>query len=71
MPRLPLAPFEKILKDSEKRIRVSREATEAFTEFVEEFSKELARDIADLARHAQRKTIMEDDVKIAVKRYRK
>ncbi|MBI4019942.1 MAG: NFYB/HAP3 family transcription factor subunit [Candidatus Aenigmarchaeota archaeon] len=71
MGRLPLAPFEKMLKDSEKRIRVSKEATVAFAEFVEEFSRDMSRDIAELARHARRKTILADDVKIAVKRFRK
>lgn len=68
MPQLPLAPFERILKESEKHIRVSDAATQAFVEVVEEFSKELAREIAELARHAGRKTIKAEDVKMAVKR---
>lgn len=68
MPKLPVAPFEKILKDSEKNIRVSAPAARAFTEFVEEFSRELAREIAEIARHAGRKTILPPDVAIIVKR---
>ncbi len=68
MPRLPIAPFERILKESEKNIRVSQPAAVAFTEFIEEFSKELAREIAEIARHANRKTILDGDVKIIVKR---
>lgn len=68
MAKLPIATFERILKESEKNIRVSNKAAIAFTEFIGDFSKELAREIAEIARHAGRKTILEGDVKIIVKR---
>lgn len=69
--KLPLAPFERVLKDSGSNIRVSKESVEAFTEVMEEISGDLASDAYDLAKHADRKTIKASDVKIAWKRFRK
>ncbi|MCH7940099.1 MAG: NFYB/HAP3 family transcription factor subunit [Candidatus Marinimicrobia bacterium] len=70
MGRLPKAPFEKILKESSKNIRVSDAAAQALTEFMEELAQEYAKDAADLARHAQRRTILEHDITMAKKRKR-
>ncbi|MBU0898962.1 MAG: NFYB/HAP3 family transcription factor subunit [Nanoarchaeota archaeon] len=69
--KLPLAPFERVLKESGPNIRVSKESVEAFTDVMEEISGEIARDSFDLARHAERKTIKASDVKISWKRFRK
>ena len=68
MGKLPLAPFEKILKESRKGIRVSDTATKEFVFVINEIAKELAQDCAELAEHASRKTILEMDVKLAGKR---
>ena len=68
MQKLPIAPFERILKDSEKNIRVSDKAAKEFAEFIEDFSKELAREIAEIARHSGRRTILDRDVKIIAKK---
>lgn len=68
MRKLPKAPFEKILKDSAKNIRVSDSAARAMVDVIEEVSKGIASDAAELARHAKRKTIVEADVKLASKR---
>ena len=68
MAKLPKAPFEKILKESSKDIRVSDSAAKALVEVIEEISKAIASDAAELALHAQRKTIVEADVKLAGKR---
>ena len=70
MAKLPLAPFEKILKESRKGIRVSESAAREFVFLVNEISKELAQDCAELAEHAGRKTILDMDVKLAGKRKR-
>ena len=70
MAKLPLAPFEKILKESRKGIRVSEGATKEFVFLINEISKELAQDCAELAEHANRKTILGSDVKLAGKRMR-
>ncbi len=68
MAKLPLAPFEKILKESRKGIRVSDEATKEFVFLINEISKDLAQECADLAEHANRKTVLAADVKMAGKR---
>ena len=68
MAKLPLAPFEKILKESRKGIRVSDDATKEFVFVINEISKGIAQDCADLAEHANRKTILAADVKMAGKR---
>jgi len=68
MTKLPKAPFEKILKESGKGIRVSDSATKAFVDVIGDISKALAADCAELARHANRKTILDSDVKLASKR---
>ena len=68
MAKLAFATFEKILKESDKNIRVSDGATLAFIEAVDEICTKLAKDAAELARHAGRKTILESDVKLANKK---
>ena len=69
--KLPLAPFERVLKESGPNIRVSKQSVEAFTDVMEDVSAELASDSYDLAKHAERKTIKASDIKIAWKRFRK
>lgn len=68
MAKIPLAPFEKVLKESKKDIRVSDFATRAFVELINEIAKEIATDAAELAEHANRRTILDSDVKLAGKR---
>ena len=60
--KLPLAPLERILKESASNIRVSKGATEAFAELLEELAKDMGRDVAEFANHARRKTIIRDDI---------
>lgn len=67
---LPLATFEKILKESGKDIRVSKRAAEEFIKVVEEISRQLAADALELAKHANRKTILEQDIELAYKKRR-
>ncbi len=60
--KLPLAPLEKILKESSSNIRVSKSATKEFAEILEEMARNMARDAAEFAGHARRKTIIRDDI---------
>jgi histone H3/H4 len=69
MVKLPLATFEKVLKESKKNIRVSDRATKTFVGVIEEIAKDIASEAGEMAEHANRRTIMESDVKIAAKRY--
>lgn len=71
MVKLPLATFERILKETSKNIRVSDAATREFTVAIEEVAKELAADAEELARHAGRRTILDSDIKLAYKNFRR
>lgn len=68
MAKLPFATFERILKESKKGIRVSDRATEEFLFVINEISRQIAADAVELAEHANRKTILEQDVKLAYKK---
>lgn len=68
MAKLPKAPFEKILKESVSNIRVSDAGALALAQAIEEIARKIAADAAELATHANRKTILEEDVKFAVKK---
>jgi histone H3/H4 len=68
--KLPLAPFEKILKEAGKNIRVSDSASKEFVLVIGDLARDMAGDAAELARHANRKTILASDIKLASKRKR-
>jgi len=61
---LPLAPFERILKKAGAK-RVSQDALEEMAKVVEENIFKIATEASVLARHAGRKTITEEDVRMA------
>jgi len=62
--RLPLAPFERILKDSGAK-RVSKSAMKEFAMVVEEIADKIAIDATKLAKHAGRKTVTGEDIRLA------
>lgn len=61
---LPLAPFERILKKAGAK-RVSQDALEEMAKVVEENIFKIATEASVLARHAGRKTITDEDVRMA------
>ena len=63
---LPLAAMEKILKNAGAE-RVSDKAKVALKGVVEEITEKLAVNAVRLASHAGRKTVKENDVKLASK----
>jgi len=69
MVSIPLAPFEKLLKEAGAK-RVSKSATKAFVDFLEEVGMDIGREAADLARHAGRKTVVDADINLVRKRRR-
>lgn len=66
MAELPLATLERIMKNAGAE-RISEKGLKAFQEAVEEYAEALAEASAALARHAKRKTVMEEDIKLALK----
>ncbi len=69
MPKLPIAPFEKIIKENGGK-RVAFSAGEALAEVSGEIAAELARNAAAFAEHAGRKTVVRKDVELARKNLR-
>ncbi len=64
---LPLTPFERILKKAGAK-RVSQEALQELSDVLEEKLMKIASDAALLAKHAGRKTVLPEDVKMAKKK---
>ena len=61
---LPLIPFERILKKAGAR-RVSHNALEEFSKIMEDRLYRISKEAAALAKHAGRKTIIDEDVRLA------
>jgi len=71
MTKLPLAPFERILRESGKNIRVSLDAAQELAKSMGELASEIAEESCIMARHAGRKTVKAPDIEIAFKRFQK
>ncbi len=63
---LSLSAMHKIFKKAGAE-RISEDAKEKLREIVEDYALEIARRAVALAKHAKRNTVMEDDVKLAVR----
>ncbi len=66
MAQIPLAPFERILKNAGAE-RISEDALKAMREAVEDYAEALAEASVALAKHAKRKTVKQEDIKLAAK----
>jgi len=61
--------FERILKEAGAE-RVSRKAAEFLENYIEEIVKEILVEANKIAKNSKRRTIMREDIKIAIKKLR-
>jgi histone H3/H4 len=64
---IPLAPVDRILHQAGAE-RVSEEAAILLRDFLEKLAREVAKEAVEASRHAERKTVTEEDVKFAISR---
>lgn len=67
MPILSIAAMEKMLRKAGSE-RVSKNAAVELSSVLEEIAIDIGKDAAELAKHAGRKTVISEDVKLARKK---
>ncbi|MBI4440447.1 histone family protein [Candidatus Woesearchaeota archaeon] len=63
---IPKAPVARILMECGAK-RVSADAVDAFAEVITEMTEKIALQASKIAQHSGRKTVQEEDIKLAVK----
>lgn len=61
-------PMKRIIRDNGAS-QVGQMAVEEFSKAVEDYANQLAITVVDMAKHAGRKTVNADDVRVAIKHF--
>ena len=69
-PVLPLAPIDRLVRNAGAG-RVSAEASNALRNILETVATNICKVAVDFARHAKRKTVVEDDIKLAYDQWKR
>ena len=63
---LPLLPFERIAKKAGAK-RISNQALEELRDIIDEIGTEIAEKTVKISRHANKRTVMAEDVRFVLK----
>ena len=66
---IPIAPIDRLIRKTNAE-RVSESAAKELGLILEELGKEIALRAADLAKHANRTTVKDSDIRLAYKQWR-
>jgi len=69
-PVLPLAPIDRLVRKAGAG-RVSAEASKALRNILQDVATDIGKVAVEFAKHAKRKTVVEDDVKLAFEQWKR
>jgi histone H3/H4 len=64
---LPIAAVDRLIRKADASMRVADDASAALVELLEEHGIKVAKQAVEFAKHANRKTVTEADIKLAAK----